>query len=135
MDRLVIFWSKGHNSQLSLFVTNDKLCVCEMGAIGNIQSFLVVGFDGETLLMAMNKMMVTVTKPGANHTCMSMTAAQDMSKVEFKYVHWDTSALTDAGSFPNWWSPEDKLLLSGASSTIASIVTLLVSLLVSTRLF
>ena len=89
----------------------------EMGTIGNIQRFLVVGFDGETLLMAMTKMLVTVKKTGANHTCMSMTAAQDMSKVEFTYVHWDTSAITDAGDLPDWWSPEDKILVSGGSGT------------------
>ena len=115
-------------------------CKGAMNQIGAIDRFLVVGFDGEDLFTAMNKMNVTVTKTGANFTwagCsyMSMTAAQDMNEVDFTYVHWDTSALTDAGSFPNWWSPEDKLLLSGASSTIASIVTLFVSLIVSTRLF
>ena len=115
-------------------------CEGAMTEIGDIKRFLVVGFDGENLLAAMNKMMVEVTTKNATFTwdgCKKIdtTAAQDMNEVEFTYVHWDTSALTDAGSFPDWWSPEDKLLLSGASSTIASIVTLFVSLLVSTRLF
>ena len=115
-------------------------CNGTMTEIGDIKRFLVVGFDGENLLAAMNKMNVTVTKEGATYewdgcTKMSMTAAQDMNEVEFTYVHWDTSALTDAGDFPDWWSPEDKLLLSGASSTIASIAPLLVSLIVTTSLF
>ena len=113
-------------------------CNGTMTEIGNIERFLVVGFDGNNLLAAMNKMMVNVTKTEATYgwdgcKTMDQTAAQDMNKVEFTYVHWDTSAVT--GDFPDWWSPEDKLLLSGASSTIASIVTLLVSLLATTRLF
>ena len=50
----------------------------------------------------------------------SMTAAPDMNEVEFTYVHWDTSAITDAGDFPDWWSPEDKVILSGSSSIITT---------------
>merc|ERR1719278_703853 len=125
--------------RVAFFVVTSTI-ILFMTEIGDIKRFLVVGFDGENLLAAMNKMMVEVTTKNATFTwdgCKKIdtTAAQDMNEVEFTYVHWDTSALTDAGSFPDWWSPEDKLLLSGASSTIASIVTLFVSLLVSTRLF
>merc|ERR1711990_56134 len=114
-------------------------CEGAMNEIGNVTRSLVVGFDGESLMAAMNKMVVTVTKEGApwvwgNCTHMSMTAVQDMNVVEFTYVSWDTSSVTGGSDFPDW-SPGDKLLLSGASSTITSIVTLFVSLLVSTRLF
>ena len=110
-----------------------------MKEIGDMVRHLVVGFDGENLYAAMNKMNVTVTKDDApwiwsgcdNKT---ITAVQDMSVEEFIYVDWDTSSVTEGSDFPEW-SPKDKLLLSGTSSTIASIVTLFVSLLVSTRLF
>ena len=113
-------------------------CEGAMTEIGDIKRFLVVGFDGEKVLAAMNKMVVTVTTTGANSTwsgCESKTttAVQDMNEEEFTYVQWDTSAVT--GDFPDWWSPEDKLFLSGASSTLVSIVTVLVSVLATTRLF
>jgi len=114
-------------------------CEGAMSDIGNQQRFLVVGFDGEDLLAAMYKMEVNVTTTEATwewKVCESKTntAVQDMNELEFTYVHWDTSKVT--GDLPDWWSPEDKLYLSGASSAIASIVTLLVSLFISTsRLF
>ena len=109
-----------------------------MNEIGEIQRFLVVGFDGDNLFASMNKMVVTVTTEGATKAwsgCESKTttAVQDMNEEEFTYVQWDTSAVT--GDFPDWWSPEDKLFLSGASSTLVSIVTILVSVLATTRLF
>ena len=118
---------------------NGNWCEGAMKDIGDMVRYLVVGFDGENVMAAMNKMNVTVTKEGApwiwsgcdNKT---MKAVQDMSVEEFIYVDWDTSSVTEGSDFPEW-SPKDKLLLSGTSSTIASIVTLLVSLIVSTRLF
>ena len=113
-------------------------CEGAMNEIGEIQRFLVVGFDGDNLFASMNKMVVTVTTEGATKAwsgCESKTttAVQDMNEEEFTYVQWDTSAVT--GDFPDWWSPEDKLFLSGASSTLVSIVTILVSVLATTRLF
>ena len=118
---------------------NGHWCEGAMKEIGDMVRYLVVGFDGENLYAAMNRMNVTVTKDDApwiwsgceNKT---MKAVQDMSVEEFTYVDWNTSSVTEGSDFPEW-SPKDKLLLSGTSSTIASIVTLFVSLLVSTRLF
>ena len=120
-------------------VFDGDWCEGAMNKIGDMVRYLVVGFDGEQLFAAMNKMVVNVTTDGApwewsgcdNKT---MKAVQDMNVEEFIYVDWDTSSVTEGSDFPEW-SPKDKLLLSGASSTIASIVTLFVSLLVSTRLF
>ena len=95
-------------------------CEGAMNEIGEIQRFLVVGFDGENLLAAMMRMVVTVTTDGATKIwsgCESKktTAVQDMNVVEFAYIRWDTSAVT--GDFPDWWSPEDKLHVSGGSET------------------
>ena len=120
-------------------VFDGDWCEGAMNKIGDMVRYLVVGFDGENLYAAMNRMNVTVTKDDApwiwsgceNKT---MKAVQDMSVEEFTYVDWNTSSVTEGSDFPEW-SPKDKLLLSGTSSTIASIVTLFVSLLVSTRLF
>ena len=118
---------------------NGHWCEGAMKDIGDMVRYLVVGFDGENVMAAMNKMNVTVTKDDApwiwsgcdNKT---MKAVQDMSVEEFTYVDWNTSSVTEGSDFPEW-SPKDKLLLSGTSSTIASIVTLFVGLIVSTRLF
>ena len=112
-------------------------CEGEMYEIGKIQRYLYVGFDGENLMLAMRKMNVTLTKDGATATwdkCFTMkqTADSSMNVVEITYVDWDTSAITDG--LPDWWNPEDKLLVSGSASTIVSIVTL-VSLIVATRVF
>ena len=101
-------------------------CEGAMNEIGEIQRFLVVGFDGENLLMAMNKMVVTVTETGASSKwsgCESkkMTAVQDMNAVEFTYIQWDTSAIT--GDFPEWWSPDGKLRVSGGSETTTTTTT------------
>ena len=120
-------------------VFDGDWCEGAMNKIGDMVRYLVVGFDGEQLFAAMNKMVVNVTTDDApwewsgcdNKT---MKAVQDMNVEEFIYVDWDTSSVTEGSDFPEW-SPKDKLLLSGTSSTIASIVTLFVSLLVSTRLF
>ena len=120
-------------------VFDGDWCEGAMNKIGDMVRYLVVGFDGEQLFAAMNKMVVNVTTDDApwewsgcdNKT---MKAVQDMSVEEFTYVDWNTSSVTGGSDFPDF-SPKDKLLLSGASSIIASIVTLLVSLLVSTRLF
>ena len=120
-------------------VFDGDWCEGAMNEIGDMVRYLVVGFDGEQLFAAMNKMVVNVTTDDApwewsgcdNKT---MKAVQDMNVEEFIYVDWDTSSVTEGSDFPEW-SPKDKLLLSGTSSTIASIVTLFVSLLVSTRLF
>ena len=120
-------------------VFDGDWCEGAMNKIGDMVRYLVVGFDGENLYAAMNRMNVTVTKDSApwiwsgcdNKT---MKAVQDMNVEEFTYVDWNTSSVTEGSDFPEW-SPKDKLLLSGTSSTIASIVTLFVSLLVSTRLF
>merc|ERR1719339_789632 len=43
-------------------------CEGAMNEIGSIDRFLVVGFDGENIFAAMNKMNVTVTKTGATFT-------------------------------------------------------------------
>ena len=112
-------------------------CEGEMDRIGDIQRFLYAGFDGENLMVGMRKMNVTLTKDGATTTwdkCFTMkqTADPSMNVVEITYVDWDTSAITDG--LPDWWNPEDKLLVSGSASTIVSIVTL-VSLIVATRVF
>ena len=112
---------------------------CEnlMYELGQIQRYLYAGFDGENLMLAMRKMNVTLTKDGATATwdkCFTLkqTADPSMNVVEITYVDWDTSAITDG--LPDWWNPEDKLLVSGSASTIVSIVTL-VSLIVATRVF
>ena len=112
-------------------------CDGVMYEIGKIQRYLYAGFDGENLMLAMAKMNVTLTKDGATTTwdkCFTMkqTADPSMNVVEITYVDWDTSAITDG--LPDWWNPEDKLLVSGSASTIVSIVTL-VSLIVATRVF
>ena len=112
-------------------------CEGEMDKIGDIQRFLYAGFDGEKLMVGMRKMTVKLTKENATASwdkcfTFSQTADPSMNVVEITYVDWDTSAITDG--LPDWWNPEDKLLVSGSASTIVSIVTL-VSLIVATRVF
>ena len=121
------------------WMVHEDWCEGEMYEIGKIQRYLYAGFDGENLMLAMAKVNVILTnsEDGADaywDKCFTYiyTADPSMNVVEITYVDWDTSAITDG--LPDWWNPEDKLLVSGSASTIVSIVTL-VSLIVATRVF
>ena len=120
-------------------VFDDEWCENKMNEIGKVPRFLVAGYDGENLLLAMAKMAIMVDDNGATYEfadkCFTstLTADPEMNVQRITYAEWDTTGLTDQANLPDWWSPKDELLVSSAPSTIISFLSLF-ALIVTNRL-
>merc|ERR1712156_321645 len=119
--------------------TAEAMSENKMNEIGKVPRFLVAGYDGENLLLAMAKMVIKVDDNGATYEFADMcftstlTADPEMNVQRITYAEWDTTGLTDQANLPDWWSPKDELLVSSAPSTIISFFSLF-ALIVTTRL-